>query len=62
MTSGCTATQPSSATSSNNATYGEQHVQLAVRVSQLRVRQDRWLLTAIQFNPLAADPTSPEDR
>jgi hypothetical protein len=45
----------------NKATYGDQQVQLAVRVSQVWVRQDRRRLAAIQFSPLAEGPTSQED-
>jgi hypothetical protein len=38
----------------NRATYQDQHVELAVRVSQVWVeRQDGWRLAGIQFSPLA---------
>lgn len=38
----------------NRATYKNQHVELAVRVSQVWVnQQDGWRLAAIQFSPLA---------
>ncbi len=38
----------------NQATYRDQHVAVATRVSQVWVRQDeRWRLVAIQFSPLA---------
>jgi hypothetical protein len=40
----------------NKATYKDQGVELAVRVSQVWVnQQDQWRLTAIQFSPLAED-------
>jgi hypothetical protein len=38
----------------NEATYGDQHVAIATRVSQVWIRQDGgWRLVAIQFSPLA---------
>ena len=40
----------------NKATYGDQHVELAVRVGQVWVRQEGWRLAAIQFSPLAEEP------
>ncbi len=40
----------------NKATYKDQRVELAVRVSQVWVnQQDEWRLAAIQFSPLAED-------
>jgi hypothetical protein len=44
----------------NKATYGDQHVELAVRVGQVWVRQDGWRLAAIQFSPLAEEPAREE--
>ena len=38
----------------NRASYKDQNVELAVHVTQVWVRnQDRWLIAAIQFSPLA---------
>jgi ketosteroid isomerase-like protein len=40
----------------NRATWKDQQVQVATRVSQVWVRRgDRWQLVAIQFSPLAED-------
>lgn len=41
----------------NRATYMDQQVELALRVSQVWVKQrDEWRLAAIQFSPLAEGP------